>query len=124
MPTISKYKALRDKKTGNWFHPINGTWVTFEVPYLFDETTTIEKLKTFFSIPDEKEDNIELVTLIIERNIEDVLSELENKLEEEATLISEAVGDIITIATMNDEKSAKELIRKQFVVIDRQDIQN
>lgn len=38
-------------------------------------------------------------------------------------LISEAVGDVITIARMNTYEDAVDLISKQFVVIDRQDLE-
>lgn len=48
--------------------------------------------------------------------------EYEKSLESEATLITEAVGDIITIACLNDEITAMELIRSQFLVINRQDL--
>ena len=59
----------------------------------------------------------------IERNsLRMNILQLEAELEDEAKLITEAIGDIITIISMNDEKTAIELIRKQFVVIDKQDI--
>ena len=52
------------------------------------------------------------------------LLELTDGLEEEASLITEAVGDVITIARLNtDEGVAEKLIREQFVVIDRQDLE-
>lgn len=52
-----------------------------------------------------------------------MLPEFENQLEQEATLISEAVADVIIIARLNDEETARKLIRKQFVVINRQDVE-
>lgn len=38
-------------------------------------------------------------------------------------LISEAVSDVITIARLNSYDEAMDLISKQFVVIDRQDLE-
>ena len=55
-------------------------------------------------------------------NVKVMLSEFEQQLEKKATLISEAIGDVIAIANMSDEKNAFELIKNQFVVIDRQDL--
>jgi hypothetical protein len=132
MATVQKFKAFRFKVTGEWYYPVDGEkeWGTSSMPFLLGAGTTIETYKELVkmghaSMPDENEDNIELVsiTLMLEENVADVLSEFENKLEEEATLISEAVQDVITISKMNDEESARELIRKQFVVINRQDTQ-
>jgi hypothetical protein len=50
--------------------------------------------------------------------------EFENKLENEATLITEAISDVITIARQNSYEDAFELIKKQFLVIDRQDLED
>jgi len=54
----------------------------------------------------------------------DVLMKLEKSLEDEHHLITEAIGDIISIVKMNDYETAIELIRTQFLVIDRQDLKN
>jgi hypothetical protein len=51
-----------------------------------------------------------------------MLPKLEKQLEEQATLISEAISDIITIASLNNEETAIKLIREQFLVINREDI--
>jgi hypothetical protein len=51
------------------------------------------------------------------------IEEFETELENYNSLISEAIGDIITIVSFNDRDTAFELIRKQFVVIDRQDLE-
>lgn len=58
----------------------------------------------------------------ITNDIKTSISNLENKLEYDATLISEAIEDIITIVRMNDDETSREFIRKHFVVINRQDI--
>lgn len=55
-------------------------------------------------------------------SIKESLLKFEAELEAKATLITEAVGDVILIASMNNEKTAMELIRTQFIVIDRQDL--
>ena len=47
----------------------------------------------------------------------------EEQLENDHKLITEAICDVIAIATMNDYDVAMELIRSQFVVIDRQDLE-
>lgn len=46
----------------------------------------------------------------------------EEALEKEASLITEAVGDVIAISCMNDEATAMDLINSQFLVISRQDL--
>ncbi len=51
-----------------------------------------------------------------------MLPEFENKLEEEACLVSESVADVVIISKLNDEETARKLIREQFIVINRQDI--
>ena len=47
----------------------------------------------------------------------------EDKLEKDYQLITEAIGDIIYIARNNSYEDAMKLIRTQFVVIDRQDLE-
>lgn len=49
------------------------------------------------------------------------LTKIEKELEEDATLISEAISDVVTISKMNQEEIAEELIANQFIVINRQD---
>lgn len=56
------------------------------------------------------------------QQIKKLLPEFENNLEIEATLITEAVADVILIARLNDNETARAEIRRQFVVINRQDI--
>jgi hypothetical protein len=56
------------------------------------------------------------------KNLSKDIEKLEEDLEKEATLITEAIGDVIAIATMNDYDTAIELIRSQFVVINRIDL--
>ena len=46
----------------------------------------------------------------------------EKKLEKDNGLITEAISDIVIISKLNDEESARELIKKQFLVINRQDM--
>jgi hypothetical protein len=58
----------------------------------------------------------------MEKTTIEIINELENSLEKEAELISEAINDVMTIAHMNDDETAMELIKRQFVVINRQDI--
>jgi hypothetical protein len=53
-----------------------------------------------------------------------VFNSIITKLETEDKLITEAIGDIIVIAKLNDYETAIELIKKQFIVIDKQDIHN
>lgn len=48
--------------------------------------------------------------------------QLEKDLEKEASLISEAIEDVITIASMNPPDVARELLKCQFVIINRQDL--
>lgn len=49
------------------------------------------------------------------------LTKIEQSLEKEANLISEAINDVINIATLNQQEIAEELISNQFIVINRQD---
>ena len=49
--------------------------------------------------------------------------ELEDSLEKDYQLITEAISDVIFIAKNNDEEIAIKLIKEQFLVIDRQDIE-
>jgi hypothetical protein len=49
------------------------------------------------------------------------LTKIEQSLEKEANLISEAISDVVTISKMNQEEIAEELISNQFIVINRQD---
>ena len=51
------------------------------------------------------------------------INKFEEQLENDHKLITEAIGDVIAIATMNEYDVAMELIRTQFVVIDRQDLE-
>ena len=53
---------------------------------------------------------------------EDIIN-FENKLEDEAGLISEAIHDVMLIVSLNDEKTAFELIKSQFVIINKQDLE-
>jgi len=48
--------------------------------------------------------------------------EIEIELEKEAGLITEAINDIITIACLNNQEQAFDIIKKQFLVINRQDL--
>lgn len=50
------------------------------------------------------------------------IKKFEEDLENHAGLITEAIHDILIIAYLNDEETAFELIKKQFLVINRQDI--
>jgi hypothetical protein len=59
----------------------------------------------------------------IKADVKAMLPEFENQLEKEATLIGEAVADVIIIARLNDEETARKLIREQFVIINRQDVE-
>lgn len=59
----------------------------------------------------------------IQKTIFGTLPKFEKQLEDEAKLITEAVSDVITIATLNDYDAAMKLIKGQFLVIDRQDIE-
>ncbi len=52
-----------------------------------------------------------------------ILIEFEKQLEEEATLITEAIADVMIISNLNDEETAKKILRKQFVIINRQDLE-
>lgn len=54
-------------------------------------------------------------------HIKSQISVLEKHLEDEHGLVSEAIGDIITIARLNDWEAARRLISEQYVVINRQD---
>jgi hypothetical protein len=56
--------------------------------------------------------------------VKELLPQFVEHLEEEATLVTEAIGDIIYIANNNSYEVAMELIKKQFVVIDLQDVDN
>lgn len=56
------------------------------------------------------------------QKVQNLLPDFEKKLEDEATLITEAVADVVIIGKGNDEQTAREIIRKQFVVINRQDL--
>ena len=49
----------------------------------------------------------------------EIINELENNLEKEAELITEAINDIMSIIYMNDDETAMELIKRQFVLIDK-----
>ena len=54
------------------------------------------------------------------QQVKKLIPEFEKNLEIEAELITESVADVIIIARLNREDVARELIRKQFVVIGRQ----
>jgi uncharacterized protein (UPF0335 family) len=56
------------------------------------------------------------------KNLSKDIEKLEEDLEKEATLITEAINDVISIANMNDYDTAIKLIRSQFVVINRIDL--
>lgn len=54
--------------------------------------------------------------------VKTLLPQFVEHLETDATLITEAIGDVIYIARNNPYDVAMELIKKQFVVIDMQDV--
>ena len=66
--------------------------------------------------------NMQKNLIKMKKGIKNTIEDLEKEFEDEATLITEAISDIITISKLNDEESATKLIRKQFVVIYRQDL--
>ena len=49
------------------------------------------------------------------------LTKVEQQLEDDCGLISEAINDVVVISKMNEEESAKQIIANQFVVINRRD---
>lgn len=55
-------------------------------------------------------------------DIYSIIKSFEISLENEYKLITEAIGDVYTIANWNNEKEAFESIKSQFLVIDRQDL--
>lgn len=109
--------------------------IVFEYEMFFESNKYDSiKIDGWYPIANERIRNIDKIDEYIEKgwlrkiikttdNIKTSISNLENKLEYDATLISEAVEDIITIVRMNDDEVSREFIKKQFVVINRQDIQ-
>lgn len=84
----------------------------------------IDRVPSENDTPDHGSVAYELEQLFLNKNnIKDIITNFENELEKEATLITEAVGDVIGISSLNSEKDAFNLIKTQFVVIDRQDLE-
>ncbi len=79
--------------------------------YYFGEFTIV--------LPEYIDLNIEIK---INTNIHEIILNYEKELENEFKVITEAIGDVVSISKMNDYDSAVELIRNQFLIIDRQDL--
>jgi hypothetical protein len=56
------------------------------------------------------------------KKLKKIIKSFEKKLEKKDGLVTEAVQDVILISVMNGAKEAEELIRSQFVIINKQDL--
>ncbi len=89
------------------------------------------EMVSIFTMRDKTDKNKERRKIFIETyqqaldencDIHTQIKEFEDSLEKESGLITEAVNDVIIIATLNKEDLVFDMVNSQFLVISRQDL--